>query len=449
MEAGTESVRIGKRTVDATRKPAKGELRVWDDEIRGFCLRVYASGRKVYAVKYRVGRMQRWYTIGEHGAAWMDGETPTTLTAEIARREATKVKGAALVGNDFQGEKIERRNDLTVAQLIDLYLEEGPVARPAKRASSWTADKACLNHHIRPQIGSRVARRVTRGDITRALKGVRDGTTAKTLKTKPRGKAVVRGGDGIAGRVKAATSAMFNWGAERGLVASNPAARIKLAVRPAKERFLSQIEAAKLLATLTAMVKAKKADAAHADAIRLLLLTGARKSEIVGLRWDEIDFGRTRIELPPERTKAGGKTGERRIPLSPAAMTILAARRPEEAEGLVFPASRGEGATTGLQKTWEAVRLEAELVDLRLHDLRHSYASFAVADGASLALIAKALGHSTTRVTERYAHLSFDPVQALADRTGKRLMGENDKPPAGEDDDDAPPDEGTLRRIAQ
>jgi integrase len=423
MGVQTDKVRLSKRTVDAAQQPAKGEARVWDDEIKGFCLRVYSSGRRVYAVKYRVGRVQRWFTIGEHGAPWMDGGTATTLTAEIARREAQKVRGAALRGEDFQADKMERRSDLTLSQLIDLYLDEGPVSRPAKRPSSWTADRACLNHHIRPQIGSKVARAVTRGDVTRALKGVRDGTTAKTFKTKPRGKAIVRGGDGIAGRVKAATSAMFGWAAERGLVSANPAARIKLAMRPAKERFLSQIEAAKLLETLTAMVKADTADAAHADAIRLLLLTGARKNEIVGLRWEEIDFERTRIVLPPERTKAGGKTGDRRIPLSPAAMAILAARKPEEPAGPVFPAARGEGATTGLQKTWESVRTKAGLADVRLHDLRHSFASFAIADGATLALIAKALGHSTTRVTERYAHLSFDPVQALADRTGRRLMG--------------------------
>jgi len=177
-------------------------------------------------------------------------------------------------------------------------------------------------------------------------------------------------------------------------------------------------------------VNAKEADAAHADAVRLLLLTGARKSEIVLLSWEEIDFDRTRIVLAPDRTKAGGKTGERRIPLSPAAIKLLTARRPEGASGSVFPASRGEGATTGLQKTWEAVRLRAGLEDVRLHDLRHSYASFAVADGASLALIAKALGHSTTRVTERYAHLSDDPVQALTDRTSRLLMG---APEAAED----------------
>jgi integrase len=418
--------RITKTTVEAVPVPAQGENRLWDDAIKGFCVRVYASGRRVFAVKYRVGRVQRWYSIGALGDRWKDGDLETTLTADIARRQAEKVRGAALAGEDYQAAKIERRNDLTLAQLIDSYLSEGPVTRPAKRLSSWAADRACLNHHIRPQLGGKVARLVSRADIARALHKVSEGGTARTFKTKPGGKAVVRGGAGIATRVKAAVSAMFGWGLERGLVPSNPAVGIKLAARPAMERFLSEAEAARLLETLTKMVDRGAIAAAHADAIRLLLLTGARKSEIVELRWPEVDFERKRLTLAPGRTKSGAKTGERRIALSPAAMTILAARTPEHADGLVFPAARGEGATTGLQKTWEQVRVEAKLPGVRLHDLRHSYASFALADGASLALIAKALGHSTSRTAERYAHLRDDAVQALADQTGRKLMGDGD-----------------------
>ncbi len=428
MSEKTGQVRITKRTVDAVKTPTNGEVRIWDDAEKGFCLRVYTTGRKVYAVKYRVGSVQRWFTIGEHGTAWkdMDGNL-TTLTAELARPEAKAILADAKRGEDAQAAKAARRKDLTVAQLIDIYLAEGPASRPDKRASSWTADEGCLNNHVRPLIGSKVARAVTRGDVTKMLAGVRKGATARTAKTKLRGKAVVRGGEGIAERVKAATSAMFNWAAGRGLAVDNPAMRVSLPRRAAKDRFLSDAEAATLLETLSAMVEAGEAGAAHAAAIRLLLLTGARKSEIVGLRWSEVDFARTRLVLPPDRTKAGGKTGERRIMLSPAALEILDKRRPDLADGLVFPAARGKGATTGLQKTWERVRSKANLPGVRLHDLRHSYASFAIADGASLALIAKALGHATTRVTERYAHLTDDPVQALANRTGRRLMGGGDR----------------------
>lgn len=142
------------------------------------------------------------------------------------------------------------------------------------------------------------------------------------------------------------------------------------------------------------------------------------------MRWSEVDLARKRLVLPPERTKSGGRTGERRIVLSPAALSILDKRLAGSSTVLVFPAARGNGPTTGLQKTWEKVRAKARVADLRLHDLRHSFASFAIADGATLSLIAKALGHSSTRVTARYAHLTDDPVQTLANRTGRRLMGD-------------------------
>lgn len=202
---------------------------------------------------------------------------------------------------------------------------------------------------------------------------------------------------------------------------------MKMSRAAVKERFLSQIEASRLLDALSTMGAEGAIAPSHADMIRLLLLTGARKAEIVEARWAEVDLSAKRMVLAPGRTKSGGSTGERRIALSDAAVAILSAQSRGKSE-FIFPAARRAGATTGLQKTWEKVRLRAELPGLRLHDLRHSFASFAIADGASLPLIAKALGHSTTRVTERYAHLTDDPVQALAARAAKRILGDRNDP---------------------
>jgi integrase len=176
-----------------------------------------------------------------------------------------------------------------------------------------------------------------------------------------------------------------------------------------------------------------------ADALRLLLLTGARKTEILGLRWPEIDTARKLLILPPERTKAGGKTGERRIPLSSPALEIIGRRRTDAdralqeagAEGdaaslrdFVFPAARGQGHAIGLRSAFAKVCAEAKLLGLRIHDLRHSFASFAIADGASLFLIGKLLGHASARTTERYAHLSSDPLQDAVDLIGRRIVGD-------------------------
>jgi integrase len=148
------------------------------------------------------------------------------------------------------------------------------------------------------------------------------------------------------------------------------------------------------------------------------------------LRWSEVDQLRNVLILPPERTKAGGKTGERRISLSAPALEILARRRarsdaeiPAPGSLFVFPAARGEGHAIGLRRAFTKVRAKANLEGLRIHDLRHSFASFAVADGASLFLIGKLLGHANARTTERYAHLSNDPLQDAANQIGRRIMG--------------------------
>jgi len=203
---------------------------------------------------------------------------------------------------------------------------------------------------------------------------------------------------------------------------SNPAKGLKLPAQRSLERFLSREEAARLLATLDAMEAESTVSSAHADIVRLLLLTGARKGEIVGLRWSEVDLERRRLVLPPERTKAGGKTGVRRIPLSRGAADILRKRSNEF--DFVFPSVRNPKAhTTEMQSSWEAIRKRAELPDVRLHDLRHTFASFAVADGESLFLIGKVLGHASMAMTERYAHLADDPLQALAERNAQRIGG--------------------------
>lgn len=415
--AEDERVRITKTVVNAVKKPAKGELRIWDKEIKGLCLRVYASGRKVYALKYRIGGTQRWYTLGEHGSP---------LTPEKARDDAMDILYGATKGRDAQMQKLDRRKDLTVTQLIDLYLEEGPKSRPDKRASSWAADRGCLRNHVQPLLGSKIARSVLKADIGRMLTSVRAGKTAKDVKTKKRGRAIVRGGEGISGRVKASASAMFSWARDAGLVDVNPVMGVRLPQRPGKERFLSAAETGNLLETLTRMEDSARLDKAHGDCIRLLLMTGARKGEIVGLRWTEVDWARQRLVLPPERTKAGGKTGDRIIFLPPPAVAILEARK--SSKSYVFPAGRGDGASTGLQKSWESVRAAAGIPDVRLHDLRHTFASFALASGEGLAMIGKALGHSSVRVTERYAHLSHNPVQALADRVGALISGQGAAP---------------------
>lgn len=465
--AGSKA-KITKRTVDAEPVPATGEPErwLWDTELKGFFLRVYSSGRKVYGVKCRAAGRQRIHTIGEHGAPWRgrDGRT-TTLTPDLARGAAADALGLARAGEDPNAERQAARDALTVTQLIERYLEDGPATKPAKRASTWGNDASNLNRHIKPLLGPKIANSVTKADAARAVRDVANGVTAVTEKSeKKRGKAVVKGGAGVARRTRMTAAAMFAWGIEHGLAKTNPFAAVKLSAAPVKERFLSKAEAAGFLGAINDLETSKEVSSTFGDALRLLLLTGARKTEILGLRWSEIDHARKNLVLPPERTKAGGKTGERRVALSAPALQILTRRREaEEARAAkvesewikagrsgerpneatpsiyVFPAGRGDGHAIGLRRAFVRVCEKAKLENLRVHDLRHSFASFAIADGASLFLIAKLLGHASARTTERYAHLSNDPLQDAVDQLGRQLI----PPPVA--DEDASSEEAKAR----
>jgi integrase len=412
------SARISKRIVDGIVPPEAGETRIWDTEVKGFFLRVYSTGRRVYALKYRNGSAQRILTIGTHGSPW---------TAEKARERAVDALDANRHGEDPAVEKKEARLALTVKQLIDSYLEDGPATKPGKRASTWANDASNLRHHIEPQLGRKMAASVTREDAARAISAIGAGKTAtqRIESGRKRGRTAVRGGQGIARRTRLTAAAMFAWGLEhRRIKGANPFAGVKLPAAPVRERFLSQLEAARLLAALTDLEGEHALNPTFGDAIRLLLLTGARKTEILGLKWSEIDLERKLILLPPARTKAGGSTGARRIALSPPALEIIERRRREHAgpSGYVFPAASGDGHAIGIRRAFKVACARAELSGVRIHDLRHSFASFAVADGASLFLVGKLLGHASARTTERYAHLSGDPLQDAVAAIGRTLI---------------------------
>jgi integrase len=421
--------KISKRSVDGAATPSEGEARLWDTDLKGFLLRIYPSGRKVYAVKCRVGRVQRIYTIGEHGSPWSPDE---------ARRAALEALQKARHGEDPSADKKAAKAALSVGQLIDRYLADGPATKPAKRASTWVIDASNLNRHLRPLLGTKIAAAISRAEAARAIRDITDGKTEADIRTRPRGRARVTGGQGASRRTRNVAAAMFSWGMEHDLCASNPFLGIALASAPVRERFLTKEEAGGLLDTIAKLESAGVASNTFADALRVLLLTGARKTEILGLKWSEVDAVRGILNLPPDRTKAGGKTGVRRIQLSPPALEILRVRReqlgspavqfqagsnPLAQSEFVFPAARGEGHAVGLSRIFQKVCVEAHLPGLRIHDLRHSFASFAVANGASLFLVGKLLGHASARTTERYAHLSGDPLQDAVNSIGRDITG--------------------------
>jgi hypothetical protein len=165
-------------------------------------LRIYPTGRKVYAIKCRVGRVQSIHTIGEHGSPW---------TPDEARKAALEALSRAKRGEDRNAERKAAKAALTVSDLIDHYLTDGPATNPAKRPGSWASDGSNLNRHIQPLIGTKVADHVTKGEGARAIRDVMDGKTLSDVRTGPRGRARVTGGEGAARRTRSVAAAMFAW----------------------------------------------------------------------------------------------------------------------------------------------------------------------------------------------------------------------------------------------
>jgi integrase len=398
--------KITKRTVDAAPLPDKGEgdRFLWDTELKGFGLRIKPTGVKSYVLKYRVGPRTRRLTIGKHGRLW---------TAEDARRQALDLLRSVKDGRDPAAEKSEAREALTVGSLADLYLVEGVAEKPNKKESSWITDRSNIERHVKPLLGRKIVSALTQADIAKFQADVAVGKSKADVKTGRRGRAIVEGGRGTAARSLAVLSAMLQFAVGRKFIAANPAKGVPLLKGVKKERFLSESEVARLGRAVSGMEAERKLSTTAAVAIRLLMLTGCRKSEILSLRWEWVDFERSCLRLPDS------KTGAKVAPLASSAMRLLS-ELPRNA-AYVLPAAKGAGHYVGLQKGWERVRLQAGLPALRLHDLRHSFASFAVADGNTLFMVGKVLGHKQARTTEVYAHLTDDPLRAVADRTAARI----------------------------
>jgi integrase len=421
--------KLTKRVVDAAEPSVGGrQALVWDSEVKGFGLRITTGGAKSYILNYRLpdGRERR-YTIGKHGSPW---------TCEDARAKAVEVLRNLTAGVDPLDAKARAREVLTVADLCALYLAQGPIEKPKKKPSSWAADLGHVRRHIIPLLGRRPITSLTPQDIARFQADVSNGKTAADIKTGKHGRAIVRGGKITAARATVTLTTALQFAVKGKLLPSNPGAGVQLNPTPKRERFLSELEVSAVAAALAAMEEEARLNATMADAVRLLMLTGCRKGEILGLRWEWVDLGRRLLLLPDS------KTGAKAVQLPIPAVTILSAQ-PRSSSPFAFPGGRpGCGHVTGLQKAWVAVRKRAteisqqwalaagqtaeaapDLSKVRLHDLRHSFASFAVADGAALFVLGKVLGHTQARTTEKYAHLRDDPLRALTDRTAATIDG--------------------------
>jgi integrase len=399
-------VKLIKRNIDALPTPDRRHY-VYDDELSGFALSVLPTGRKTFVAHYRVGGgrtgRQRRVTIGVYGK----------ITADEARTQAKDILAKAHLGEDVADERDKVRESKTVAQLIDAWSKDGVLTNRrtgARRSQVNVAGEIALaNHHIRPLIGSRKVDSLTKGDIQRLRTQIATGESRTRRKGRKRGVIKVSGGDGTATRTIRLLSSILSYAVDMGLIASNPALGVRLAPGGQRHRYLSPEELRRLGGVLDQPMNSQAA-ATAATILRLLILTGARRGEIEGLKWSEVDFqfGMLRKET--------SKTGAKVIPLARAALQILEDQR-QWASGnqlWVFPGQRGEGHFDSLNKEWSRIRIAAGISDVRLHDLRHTYASFGAAGGVGLPLIGGILGHRQASTTQRYAHLADTPLRAAA-----------------------------------
>ena len=368
-----------KRVVEAAEARPK-EYYIWDEDIPGLGLRVLPSGRKQYIVQYRAGRRSRRMSLGPS----------TVLTPEQARNRALDVLADARGGKDPAADRDAHRRALTIKDLVERFDEQHISIRIKKYTA--TEYRRLLKKHILPRLGSFLIAEVTRADIA---------TFHHNMRHIPY----------QANRCLEIISKMFNlaelWGLRPD--GSNPRRLIQKYPEVKRERFLSLDEIKHLGNVLREMEMERLVMPSAALAVRLLLYTGCRLSEIMTLKWEYVDLEGAALHLPDS------KTGAKTVYLGRPAVELL-----EKAPAIVgnpwvitgtLPGSR----LNELQHSWRRVRARAGLDDVRIHDLRHTFASTAVAAGQSLPMIGKLLGHTQVQTTARYAHLAASPVKGAAD----------------------------------
>ena len=400
---------ITKSLVDKA-KPGDKPFIIWDKNIKGFGVRVLPSGSKSYLLYYRTQTgQQRKPTIGKHGE----------ITADEARRIARRWMAGVAMGEDISGMRHEAREAPTVKDLSERYLSE--YAKVYKKPASYHTDERLIENHVLPLMGKMKVWDVEKGDVERAKHAVMNGKTARELPARTRGRRIIVGGKGTANRVVALLSKMFNCAETWGLCDRNPAQGIKKYPEQRKDRFLDMDEIRGLLEALD-QAEADSSETPYAiAAIRLLLFTGLRSGEVRHLTWGEVDMDRKCLHLKDT------KTGKRTVPLNDEAFAVINSLPQLEDDELVIQSFK-TGAALSIARPWYRIRDAADIdKSATLHSLRHTFASWAVMGGLSLAQTGALLGHKSAQTTLRYADHLTEAVRDYSQQTASFLKNGVDK----------------------
>lgn len=377
--------KLTKRVIDAAEIQA-AEYFIWDDELPGFALRVLPSGRKGYIVQYRAGRRSRRMSLGPS----------TVLTCEQARTRAIGIIAAARNGDDPAAERDAERKTITVKELAERFDKEHVSVRVKETTAKGY--RRLIERTILPALGRHRVTEVTRADIAKLHHDLRHIPYE-------------------ANRCLEVISKMFSLAEMWGLRpdGSNPRKHIKKYAEEKRERFLSPAELKRVGDVLREMADEGIELSSAIAAARLLILTGCRLGEIMTLQWEHVDLAGRALRLPDS------KTGAKVVHLGQPAIDVLTSIKKVDKNPWVIVGTLPGARLTDLQPFWQRVRTRAGLKDVRIHDLRHTFASTAVASGQGLPMIGKLLGHTQVQTTARYAHLAADPVQTAADAVANTL----------------------------
>jgi integrase len=361
-----------KKSLDAL-KPRAKRYHVRDDTIRGLSLTVYPSGKKTFFLYRKLAGKPERVFIG----AYPD------LTPDQARTSAERLNGVIAQGGNPARERRQIRAEMTLGELFDSFL----LLYAKEKKRTWKADQWLFEKYLQPWKLRKLSS-ITRQDALalHAHVGRSHGRYA-------------------ANRTIELLCAMWNRAlTDWGLDAPNPAEKIRPFKERKRKRFLDGTELPRFFQALSV-----EPNTSMRDFFALSLFTGARRSNVQSMRWDEINWNRQEWIIPAEKAKSNE---ELVVALVPAAIDILARRKESSLSDWIFPSTGKTGHLVEPKSAWKRILRRAELSDVRIHDLRRTLGSWQAALGTSLQIIGRSLGHESLQATQIYSQLNLDPVRA-------------------------------------
>ena len=358
---------------------------VWDTQVAGFAVRRQRRDR-IYVLKTRVGARQRWFTIGKV-SVW---------PLKKARKEARAILGEIDRGQDPATDRDVASKAPTLDKVAEQFLQREIEAK--RKSATGVLYRDLWERLGEPKLGQHKVRDVKFRDIADLHYGLRSRPVT-------------------ANRLVAMLSSLFSWAERQGMRDrnTNPTVGIEKFKEKSRERFLSPRELGRLGIALARAERKNTETEWVVAAIRLLMFTGMRRNEVLTLRWQHVNIDKAMLALPDT------KTGSRVVYLSAPALEVLSELSRVAKNPYVIVGDKKGHHLINLRKPWLRICKVARLKSVRLHDLRHSYASIGVSGGASLAITGKLLGHTKGATTEKYSHLAADPLRAANEAIGSQI----------------------------